>query len=102
MLTSKGIGHIQRMATRRRCLMLNAAGVELEEHPISQAVDPGHVRVALVMAGICRTDLAVARGALEVRRPRILGHEAAGVVVQADGSTGAHLVGKPVAIDPRV
>jgi L-iditol 2-dehydrogenase len=40
----------------------------------------GEVIVAVKRAGICRTDVYVADGALAVEEPRVLGHEAAGMV----------------------
>lgn len=42
---------------------------------------PGEVLVAVRRAGICRTDVYVADGALAVDEPRVLGHEAAGVAL---------------------
>jgi threonine dehydrogenase-like Zn-dependent dehydrogenase len=57
---------------------------------------PGETLVAVRRAGICRTDLYVADGRLAVEEPRVLGHEAAGVVVESDEV----LVGTRVAIQP--
>lgn len=44
-------------------------------------LDPGHVLVRVSLVGLCRTDLAVASGALPVDTPRILGHEFVGEVI---------------------
>jgi alcohol dehydrogenase, propanol-preferring len=42
---------------------------------------PGEVRIRVHACGVCRTDLHVAEGDLEVRRPRVVpGHEVVGVV----------------------
>ncbi|MEM7679035.1 MAG: alcohol dehydrogenase catalytic domain-containing protein [Myxococcota bacterium] len=96
------------LPAHRQCLTLDTGGIELVERPISSILGHAHVphvphvRIALVMAGICRTDLAVARGDLPVRRPRVLGHEAAGIVVDSSGSDARRFVGQKVAIDPRV
>lgn len=59
---------------------------------------PGELVVALGAAGICRTDLAAARGLMGVAHGRVLGHEASGVVLAGD----AALVGRRVTIVPLV
>lgn len=50
---------------------------------------PGEIRVRLVAAGLCHTDLGVASGALPFPLPGVLGHEGAGIVeaVGTDVST---------------
>lgn len=55
------------------------------------------VIVSVRAAGICRTDLYAADGRLRVKEPRVLGHEAAGVVEMADGrfDVGTHVVIEP-------
>jgi L-iditol 2-dehydrogenase len=56
----------------------------------------GELTVALSAAGICRTDLFVARGQLPARTGLVLGHEASGVVVDGDPSR----VGQRVVVVP--
>ena len=52
------------------------------------APGPGRVRVRLAAAGVCHSDLSLARGALQQRVPAVLGHEGAGTVVAVgDGVT---------------
>jgi propanol-preferring alcohol dehydrogenase len=54
--------------------------LELVELP-DPVPGPGEVRVAVSACGVCRTDLHLAEGDLEPRRPRIVpGHEVVGVV----------------------
>lgn len=45
-------------------------------------VGPGQVRVRLRAAGVCHSDLSLARGTLRQPMPAILGHEGSGVVVE--------------------
>jgi threonine dehydrogenase-like Zn-dependent dehydrogenase len=56
---------------------------------------PGEVRVRSVVAGVCRTDLDIATGALDarwVRFPVVPGHEWSGIVdAVGDGVTGLEL-----------
>jgi propanol-preferring alcohol dehydrogenase len=59
----------------------------IDEHPlrlVERAVPepgPGEVRVDVRTCGVCRTDLHVAEGDLEVHRPRVVpGHEVVGTV----------------------
>jgi Zn-dependent alcohol dehydrogenase len=50
---------------------------------------PGEARVRIAASGICRSDLSVFKGVLRTRRPVVLGHEAAGVVLEVgEGVTG--------------
>ncbi len=58
---------------------------------------PGQVRVRLSAAGVCHSDLSLARGTLRQAVPAVLGHEGAGVVVEVgDGvssvATGDHVL----------
>ncbi|MGH9067030.1 MAG: zinc-dependent alcohol dehydrogenase family protein [Acidimicrobiales bacterium] len=52
----------------------------LVERPVPEP-EPGQVRVAVSVCGVCRTDLHLAEGDLAPRRPRVSpGHEVVGVV----------------------
>lgn len=46
-------------------------------------VGPGEVRVAITASGVCHTDLSLREGALPALLPCTLGHEGAGVVIEA-------------------
>jgi threonine dehydrogenase-like Zn-dependent dehydrogenase len=63
------------------------------------ALGAGDVRVAVELAGICRTDLHVASGAIGIAGSRILGHELTGRVVEV-GAAAAIDRGQRVAVDP--
>jgi S-(hydroxymethyl)glutathione dehydrogenase/alcohol dehydrogenase len=43
---------------------------------------PGQVRVRLAAAGVCHSDLSLAKGTLRQQVPAVLGHEGAGVVAE--------------------
>lgn len=62
------------------------------------------VEVQIRLVGLCRTDLAVANGAIPVCEPRILGHECVGEVVSlgsgVDKETSRIAVGDNVALHP--
>jgi len=60
------------------------------------------VCVRVVIAGVCRTDVAVAEGRLACAEPCVLGHEIAGVVEAVGPSVRALAVGDRVACLPRV
>jgi len=70
--------------------------VELAERA-QPALGEDDVLVEVKRAGICRTDVYVADGTLAVREPRVLGHEAAGVVASDHPRLPR---GSRVAIDP--
>ncbi|MCA1693742.1 MAG: alcohol dehydrogenase catalytic domain-containing protein, partial [Actinobacteria bacterium] len=54
-----------------------------------RALGPHDVRVRLAAAGVCHSDLSLARGVLSQRVPAVLGHEGAGTVaaIGADVTT---------------
>ncbi|MFF8987536.1 NAD(P)-dependent alcohol dehydrogenase [Streptomyces globisporus] len=69
----------------------------VEEVILNGGPDDGEVLVRIAGCGLCRTDLAVRRSAGRSPLPAVLGHEGAGVVVEAGGpdpglSHGDHVV----------
>lgn len=82
-----------------RALVRSHDGVAVAERTAPVVVRADDVAIRVETAGICRTDLHVASGRLFVDEPRILGHEAAGIVVDA-GADARALVGERVAIIP--
>lgn len=65
--------------------------LEWVERPLPDP-GPGQVRVAVSACGVCRTDLHVAEGDLEVHRPHVVpGHQVVGVVdALGPGTTRLH------------
>jgi propanol-preferring alcohol dehydrogenase len=58
---------------------------------------PGQIRVRVLVCGVCRTDLHVAEGDLEVHRPLVIpGHEVVGVVDALGPGAGRFGVGDRV------
>ncbi|HWS34341.1 MAG TPA: alcohol dehydrogenase catalytic domain-containing protein [Actinoplanes sp.] len=60
-------------------------------------IGPGQVRVDIRAAGVCHSDLSMINGTLRPPHPLVLGHEAAGVVVETGDhvsrvQTGDHVV----------
>jgi S-(hydroxymethyl)glutathione dehydrogenase/alcohol dehydrogenase len=60
-------------------------------------VGPGQVRVRIRAAGVCHSDLSMVNGTLRVPHPLVLGHEAAGEVLEAGdrvtrAAAGDHVV----------
>lgn len=54
------------------------------------------VRVKLVAAGVCHSDLSLARGLLRQRVPAVLGHEGAGVIVEVGSAVAGLTTGDRV------
>jgi threonine dehydrogenase-like Zn-dependent dehydrogenase len=48
---------------------------------------PGWLRLRVLLAAVCRTDIYAARGRLPLGGPRVLGHEMVGEVIDADPSS---------------
>ena len=61
----------------------------------------GEVLVRVTHSGVCGTDLKIFNGAIPVRYPLIMGHEATGEVVDAGGTEGLR-TGDRVIMDPEL
>lgn len=85
-------------------LVCRKGQVERARVPVP-ALGPDDALVEVAVAGLCRTDVQVARGLLPARSPVILGHEIAGRVVdlgeraRVDASLA---IGEVVTVDPRI
>ncbi|MDQ3404424.1 MAG: zinc-binding dehydrogenase [Actinomycetota bacterium] len=83
--------------------MVRAAVLSAQDSPLTVTdivlpePGPGRVRIRVVAAGVCHSDLSLANGTLRQAVPAVLGHEGAGVVVSVgEGVTsvepGDHVV----------
>ncbi|MBC7594455.1 MAG: Zn-dependent alcohol dehydrogenase [Kineosporiaceae bacterium] len=63
------------------------------------AVGAGDVRVRIAAAGVCHSDLSLINGTLTPQFPLILGHEAAGVVVETGSGVTEVAVGTHVVLN---
>jgi len=83
-----------------RALQLTAPGGPLELRDVARPEPgPGEVLVEVAGCGVCHTDVGFWREGVATRKPLplTLGHEIAGVVVEA-GRDGEHLVGREVIV----
>jgi S-(hydroxymethyl)glutathione dehydrogenase/alcohol dehydrogenase len=62
-------------------------------------VGPGQVRVRIRAAGVCHSDLSMVNGTLAPPYPLVLGHEAAGEVVEAGAGVTRAALGDHVALN---
>ena len=62
-------------------------------------VGPGEVRVRIRAAGVCHSDLSMVNGTLRPPYPLVLGHEAAGEVVEVGAQVTRVAVGDQVALN---
>lgn len=62
-------------------------------------VGPGQVRVRVRAAGVCHSDLSMVNGTLRPPYPLVLGHEAAGEVVEAGERVRRTVVGQHVVLN---
>ncbi|MFI7369182.1 alcohol dehydrogenase catalytic domain-containing protein [Actinoplanes sp. NPDC049668] len=62
-------------------------------------VGPGQVRVRIKAAGVCHSDLSMVNGTLSPPHPLVLGHEAAGEVVEAGAGVTRVRAGTHVALN---
>ena len=61
-----------------------------------RAPGPGEVRVRIAAASVCHSDLSLATGVLAQKLPAVLGHEAAGTVVELGEAVTGLEIGDPV------
>src|SRR5580658_6195625 len=81
-------------------LLKAGASLQVAAVPRPTVTRPDDVIIQVALAGVCRTDVYVARGLLPCSDPLILGHELAGHVV-ATGTAAAHLApGTAVTVAP--
>lgn len=85
------------------CILFAAHDLRLETHPVA-TVGSLDVKVAVLAGGICGTDLHYYHdggiGPIRVREPIVVGHEAAGRVVEVGDRVCSVAVGDLVAINP--
>jgi S-(hydroxymethyl)glutathione dehydrogenase/alcohol dehydrogenase len=80
-----------------RAAVLREAGEPFSVEQIDLApLDAGSIRVRLAASGVCRSDLSVVRGVIPQAFPTVLGHEGAGVVVEAGDAAAGVEVGDHV------
>ena len=81
-------------------LVVRAPGApaQVEEIRLPE-VGPGQVRVGIRAAGVCHSDLSMVNGTLAPPHPLILGHEAAGVVLEAGAGVSRAALGDHVALN---
>lgn len=84
-----------------KALLKTASGVVFEDRPTPQP-GPGEVLLRVACAGLCRTDVYVATGAIPVEGERILGHEFCGQVSELGEGADPQLQGLRVAVFPWV
>lgn len=82
-----------------RAAVLPATGSPLEVRDLEVLPPrPGEVRVRVAACGVCHSDLSVASGTLRSPVPVVLGHEVAGVVVEAGPGVEQPAVGERVVV----
>ncbi len=88
------------MTSTVRAAVLTQAGAPLELCEIVLPdPGPGQVRVRLVAAGVCHSDLSLANGMLRQPVPAVLGHEGAGRVAAVGPGVTRVAVGDPVLLN---
>ncbi|GGQ40866.1 alcohol dehydrogenase catalytic domain-containing protein [Couchioplanes azureus] len=88
------------MTAHIRALVARGPGVPpaVEEIHLPE-IGPGQVRVRIRAAGVCHSDLSMVNGTLRPPHPLILGHEAAGEVVEVGAGVTRVSPGTHVALD---
>lgn len=71
---------------------------ELTTDATTRALGPADVRVRIRASGVCHSDLSAMAGVLPNRKPFVLGHEAAGELVEVGGQVPGMAVGDHVIV----
>lgn len=92
-------------ASRMRAAVLVEPGrIEMQERPVPRP-DPGDVLVRISSVGVCGSDTHYYRhgrvGGFVVEAPLILGHEAAGTIVDVGENVDRARIGERVSIEPQ-
>jgi len=87
----------------RACVLHSAHDIRLQTQPVSN-VGAGDVKIAILAGGICGSDLHYYHdggiGPIRVREPIIVGHEAAGRVIEVGAGVSTVSEGDLVAVNP--
>ena len=90
----------------RALVLEKKSELALREIDLPQAVGPGEVRIAIDTVGVCGSDVHYYThgriGPFVVQAPMVLGHEAAGTVVEAGSGVTGLKVGDRVCMEPGV
>lgn len=90
-----------------KALVLEQKGrLSLRDFPVNEELGPRDVRIGVEIVGICGSDVHYfthgAIGSFVVREPMILGHEAAGIVVEVGAEVDTLKPGDRVCMEPGV
>ena len=77
----------------------NPGDIRLEDRRIPEP-GQGEVRLRVVLAGICSTDLHIVQGHFTIRTPRVLGHEIVGAVDALGPGVAGHWLGQTCGVSP--
>jgi threonine dehydrogenase-like Zn-dependent dehydrogenase len=83
-----------------KALCKDGTEVAIKSRLAPKLVDSRHVRIAVVMAGLCRTDLYAAQGQLAGPSSLVLGHEFSGRILDVGGEVEGLRPGSKVAVFP--
>src|SRR5829696_2270686 len=105
--TEIGRPRIMRRRSDMKALVLERKGeLALRDYPVEEKLGPRDVRVALRTVGVCGSDVHYythgAIGPFVVKDPMILGHEAAGQIVEVGSGVTELKVGDRVCMEPGI
>ena len=85
----------------RAVVLVEKGKTEVQDIPVPDVERTGNALVRIQTAGLCGTDTSIVAGKLPTDLPRIMGHEAVGLI-EVPGRQGNQAVGQRVLIDPGI
>lgn len=90
-------GQVSSELVPTRAVVVRATDAPMAVETVNlRAPGPGEVRVRVEAASLCHSDLSLATGVMRQPLPAVLGHEAAGTVVELGADVTGLAVGDPV------
>lgn len=85
----------------RALVLVEPGRTEVQDVAVPEAESIGNALVRIQTAGLCGTDSSIVAGKIPSTQPRIMGHEAVGVL-EVSGRHGSIAAGQRVLIDPGI
>jgi L-iditol 2-dehydrogenase len=85
-----------------KALVKEANNLSIKNWPKPSIKSSNDVLIRVMVAGICRTDIYIAKGQIKSKNPLVLGHEFSGVIEEIGSEVINLKIGDPVSVMPLI